>query len=76
MLVAPFTTNEIRSTLLSFPNGKVPGPDGYIKEFFVASWSIVGKDFVTAVQSFFQHGFLPTGVNSTILALFPKKTPA
>lgn len=76
MLVAPFSAEEIHQTLLSLPNGKVPGPDGYTKEFFVAVWPIVGRDFTIAIQSFFQFGFLPTGVNATILALIPKKNPA
>lgn len=77
MLVAAFTPEEIiHKTLLSLPNGKVPGPYGYTKDFFVAVWPIVGRDLVIAIQSFFQFGFLPTGVNSTILTLIPKKTPA
>lgn len=76
MLVAPFSAGDIFETLRSLPNGKVPGPYGFTKEFFVSTWSILGRDFVTAVQSFFHYGFLPRGVNSTILALIPKKTPA
>lgn len=31
------------------------------------------KDFVVAVQSFFEKGFLLKGIKSTILALIPKK---
>ena len=58
------------------PNNKSPGPDGYTSEFFKASWSIVGKDFVAAIQSFFLKGFLPKGLNTTILALIPKKEVA
>mgnify|MGYP003362338084 CR=1 FL=1 len=34
---------------------------------------IIGADFVVDVKSFFTTGFLPKGVNSTILALIPKK---
>ncbi|XP_010451229.1 PREDICTED: uncharacterized protein LOC104733344 [Camelina sativa] len=41
-----------------------------------ASWSVVGEDCAVAIQSFFQTGFLPKGVNSTILALIPKKKEA
>lgn len=53
MLVAAFTPEEIHKTLLSLPNGTVPGLDGYTKEFFVAVLPIVGRDLVVAIQSFF-----------------------
>ena len=42
--------------------------------FFKTTWPIVAQDFIIAVQSVFRFGFLPKGVNSTILALVPKKT--
>jgi len=58
------------------PSNKSPGPDGYTCEFFNETWSIVGNDFVVAIQSFFKTGFLPKGVNSTILALIPKRKEA
>lgn len=38
----------------------------------MAAWSILGADFVTAIQSFFLFGFMPRGVNATILSLIPK----
>lgn len=71
-LQAPVTDSEVISASRSLPNDKVPGPDGYTKEIYIASWTVLGKDFVTAVQSFFLYGFMPKGVNSTILALIPK----
>ena len=52
---------------------KALGHDRYTCEFFKTAWHIVGKDFVVAVKAFFDTGFLPKGVNSTILALIPKK---
>lgn len=55
------------------PGSKSPGPDGYISEFFKETWEVIGEDVVVAIQSFFVKGFLPKGVNSTILALIPKK---
>lgn len=58
------------------PRNKAPGPDGFSVEFFQATWSILGKDFVVAIQSFFLKEFLPKGVNTTILALIPKKAEA
>lgn len=39
-----------------------------------SSLRLHGNDFTVAVQSVFRYGFLYKGVNSTILALVPKKT--
>jgi len=63
---------EIQGAIHSLQVDKVSGPDGYTKEFYVAAWPIIGKDCIVAVQSFFMYGFLPTGVNATILSLIPK----
>lgn len=64
---------EIKKVLFAMPNDKSPGPDGYTSEFYKSSWTLIGKEFILAVQSFFAKGFLPKGINSTILALLPKK---
>ena len=71
-LVAPVSAQEIYEALLSLPNDKVSGPDGFTKEFYVAAWKVIGQDFITAIQSFFLFGFLPSGINATILSLIPK----
>lgn len=76
VLVGPVTVAEITKALHDLPNDKVSGPDGFTKEFFVAAWPILGRDFIVAVQSFFLFGYMPTGVNSTILSLVPKVIPA
>lgn len=75
-LTRPVSEEEIREVLFKMPNDKSPGPDGFTTEFFRSSWSIIAKDFTTAVQSFFSKGFLPKGLNATILALIPKKDSA
>lgn len=76
MLISPVTPEEIQSALHALPNDKVSGPDGFTKEFFIAAWPIIGKEFIIAVQSFFLFGFLPTGINATILTLIPKTEEA
>ncbi|KAG7593824.1 Zinc finger CCHC-type [Arabidopsis thaliana x Arabidopsis arenosa] len=76
MLTSEVTEEEVKKVLFAMPTNKSPGPDGFTCEFFKDSWSIIGHDFVVAIQSFFKTGFLPKGVNSTILALIPKKTEA
>ena len=60
VLVGPVTVPEIQQALRSLPNDKVSGPNGFTKEFFVAAWPIIGRDFIVAVQSFFLFGFMPT----------------
>ncbi|KAF8089111.1 hypothetical protein N665_0518s0036 [Sinapis alba] len=73
MLTRTVTEEEIREVVFKMPSNKSPGPDGFTTEFFKSSWSIIAKDFTTAVQSLFSKGFLPKSLNATILALIPKK---
>lgn len=70
------TREEIKEVLFHMSGSKSPGPDGYTAEFFKEAWSVIGDDVTIAVQSFFIKGFLPKGLNSTILALIPKKEEA
>lgn len=72
-LEADVTAEEIRDVIFAMSSNKSPGPDGFPSEFFKTTWSVLGPDFVVAVQSVFRYGFLPKGINSTILALVPKK---
>lgn len=76
MLIQDVTEEDIKQVLFKMACGKSPGPDGYTMEFYKASWPVIGKEVVIAVRSFFEKGFLPKGVNSTILALIPKKEEA
>ena len=71
-LVAPVTDDLILQTLKSLKPGKAPGPDGFNREFFLATWSIFGRDFCKAVRSFFEGDPMHLGVNSTLIALVPK----
>ena len=72
-LIRDVSAEEVKEVIFKMPSNKSPGPDGYTVEFFKAAWQIIGNDVVVAVQSFFIKGFLPKGINSTILALIPKK---
>lgn len=75
-LVAPVQASEIKEALFFMPTNKAPGPDGFPMEFYKVAWSIIGKDFIIAIQSFFLYGFLPKSINSTLLYLVPKTTTA
>lgn len=58
------------------PENKAPGLDGYPMEYYKAAWTVVGKDLVVAVQSFFLYGLMPRSTNATLLSLVPKTTSA
>lgn len=75
-LLREVTKEEVKEVLFKMPGSKAPGPDGYTTEFFKGAWSIIGDDVTVAVQSFFLMGFLPKGLNSTILSLIPKRSEA
>ena len=70
------TAVEIKGTLFSMPLNKSPGPDGYSVEFIRASWDIVGVDIINAVREFFKNGRLLKDMNTTAIALIPKKSEA
>lgn len=67
-----FTHREIQEAMWSIPDGKAPGLDGYNSKFYKEAWSIVGKDVVAAIQSFFRNGKLLQAWSNTAVTLVPK----
>ncbi|KAK4407908.1 putative ribonuclease H protein [Sesamum angolense] len=52
---------------------KAPGPDGYSSGFYKAAWPVIGDEVVKAILEFFTTGRLLKQVNTTVLALIPKR---
>lgn len=75
-LAHELSDEEIKKVMFNMPNDKSPGADRFISKFLKVSWSIVGKDFTVAIQSFFVKMFLLKEVNSKILVLISKKSKA
>jgi hypothetical protein len=71
-LEQPVTNEEIKAALFSIPDDKAPGPDGFTSLFYKKSWSIIGADFMRAVQFFFEHSIMPRCINATRISLVPK----
>ncbi|GKV15237.1 hypothetical protein SLEP1_g26035 [Rubroshorea leprosula] len=69
----PFSVEEIEEGLQSCDGAKAPGPDGYNFNFIKFAWSTLKEDFVKFFCEFHQHGRLVKGLNSSFLALIPKK---
>ena len=64
---------EIVQALKSFKKDKSPGPDGWPVELFLAFLDILGNDFLALVESSRLEGRVLPSLNSTFLALIPKK---
>jgi hypothetical protein len=47
------SVEEIKDTLFHMHANKAPGPNGFHANFFRSSWSIVDKEVIAAIQSFF-----------------------
>jgi hypothetical protein len=51
---------------------KAPSPDGFIIEFYIKYWPLIGSDYTQMVHDAIQRGYFPQGVNKGLLALLHK----
>ncbi|KAL2235311.1 UNVERIFIED_CONTAM: hypothetical protein Sindi_1263300 [Sesamum indicum] len=72
-LLLPFSSDDVKQAVFDIAEDKAPGPDGYSSGFFKAAWPVVGKEVTRSILDFFLTGKLLKQVNSTILALIPKR---
>lgn len=49
------------------------GPDGFNFNFVKKNWKILGADFIRAIFSFYNLGFIPRCCNASFISLVPKK---
>lgn len=58
---------EVRQALFQMKPWKAPGTDGFQSGFFHKFWYTVSMSLFNLVDNAFENGFLPTGVNDTLL---------
>ncbi|GKC38445.1 RNA-directed DNA polymerase, eukaryota [Tanacetum coccineum] len=63
---------EIKAAVWDCGIDKSPGPDGFSFGFYRHFWSVIELDVYKAVNHFFIHGDIPSGCNSSFIALIPK----
>ena len=73
LLSCPVNLGEIELSLNSFKKDCSPSPDGWLVEFYLNYFDLLGPDLLSAVDSTRISGFIPPSLNSTFLALIPKK---
>ncbi|XP_020547114.1 uncharacterized protein LOC110011407 [Sesamum indicum] len=72
-LLLPISPNDVKQAVFDIAEDKAPGPDGYLLGFFKAAWPVIGEEVTRAVLDFFSTEKLLKQINSTILALIPKR---
>jgi hypothetical protein len=76
MPMSDFTLKEVNVALSQMHPLKAPGPDGYGVCFYQKHWDTVGGEAQTAVLDFLNNGIFDPLINSTFIALIPKKSLA
>jgi hypothetical protein len=74
-LLAAFTQYDINTVLNEMSTLKTLGPDGFSVYFFQQNWATIHREVSNAILHFFQSGELDVFINSTNIALVPKKIP-
>ncbi|KAM0867711.1 hypothetical protein ACQ4PT_041803 [Festuca glaucescens] len=69
-LDADFTLDELHDAVKTMPADKAPGPDGFISNFFKASWDLVGPDILLAFQQIAEGNY--AGLHQLNMVLLPK----
>ena len=64
---------EVETALKSFKKDKSPGPDVWPVEFFLAFFDLLGDELVNLVEVSRKKGRVLPSLNSTFIALIPKK---
>ena len=64
---------ELSRVLHSFQKDKSPGPDGWTVKFFLGFFDFFGEELLSVVEESRKAGFIHGPLNSTFIALIPKK---
>ena len=76
MLLAKITVEELWEVILSFKEGKAPGPDGLTIEFYKIVFPIIKRDLLKLYNHFYDSGFIPAKNKMGYITLILKKQPS
>jgi len=76
VLMAPFSEEGIKMTVLDMEHNKTPDPNGFLAKFYQFFWEIVKPDLMSLFHEFYA-GRLPIhSLNFGVLTLLSKITDA
>nr|GEU68052.1 RNA-directed DNA polymerase, eukaryota, reverse transcriptase zinc-binding domain protein [Tanacetum cinerariifolium] len=71
-LISPTCEMKIRNAIWDCSSDKSPGPDGFSFAFYKKFWDSLKYDIMGFVQEFFKSSSLPSGCNTSFIAIIPK----
>lgn len=71
-LIQEVTLGELEDTLKCFNKDKIPGPDGWSIEFYLAFFELIGPDLLRVVEESRVSGRMEAAISSTFIALILK----
>jgi hypothetical protein len=75
-LIADFNEKEVHDAIMQIEKNRVPGPNGFLAEFYQRFWEIIKSDLMAMFLDF-QNGDLPLfHINFGTISLLPKKQNA
>lgn len=72
-LTRPFAESEVLAVLTSMPDDKSPGVDGFPMGVLKQCWPFMKHEIMTMLQDFHATGKFDWRLNTTLIALIPKK---
>ena len=73
-LLQEISMDEVRKALSQMAPLKAQGPDGFPAGFYQDNWAEVGQEVFLVIKNFFMSAQQNSNVNSTFIALVPKKS--
>lgn len=75
-LVAEFSEEEVLAAIKEYNGNKAPGPDGFNLACIQKNWKVMKVEVMQFMQEFYVNGKLAKGLNSSFIAVVPKKENA
>jgi hypothetical protein len=72
ILMEEVSKAELKDVLHRFQKDKSPSPDGWLVEFFLGFYEIIGDDLLRVIEESRTSGRVLATFNSTFIALIPK----